>query len=37
MDMIELKFAYEHLQFQTFFRLAGARHIGENKGEKGEG
>jgi hypothetical protein len=31
----ELKFTYEHLQFQKFFRLASARHKGENR--KGEG
>jgi hypothetical protein len=28
----ELKFSYEHLQFQKFFRLASARHIMEDKG-----
>jgi hypothetical protein len=33
----ELKFTYEHLQFQKIFRLANARHKGESKKEEGRG
>jgi hypothetical protein len=30
----ELKFTYEHLQFQNFFRLASDRHIREGRGKR---
>jgi hypothetical protein len=35
----ELKFTYEHLQYQHFFRLASARHKGDNRidGRDGKG
>jgi hypothetical protein len=33
----ELKFTYEHLQFQKIFRLATARHLREGRNKDGRG